>query len=624
MALLGLGTIVAGYRMRVWHLKKRQHMLNEKVEDRTETIRVEKEKNQQALATVIEQAQQLEQVDASRTRFFSHISHELRTPLTLLLGPINALLETDADTLSSSRRQQLRMAQRSAQRLVDLVDQLHDLAKVETGTLSVQAEYADIVATIAESVNAFNSLAIQHSITLTWEASPNTYVMAFDKTKVEKVVANLLSNAFEATDNGGTIRVTMQSANLDSNASERGIKLCVEDTGAGIPPDQQEYLQKHFDQESSTWTLGNPRLGIGLNLVHELVCLHGGTVDFDSKEGRGTRFTVYLMDQSEHVDGGTVNNPQPEPLSDLQLDGTRTFELPAAPFVPESDPAEGAPSPAEDDLSTTTAPPDAPEDDRPVVLIIDDDDDFRTYIRWHLSAQYHVKEAAGGHAGYEAAQRILPDIVLLDVMMPALDGFELCAMIKEHPDIDHIPVIMLTARADAESKVKGLDTGADAYLTKPFDSNELEVRIENLLASRRTLQEAFQRHGDDPDADVSPLSPSLPPTPDAEPELVESIETCIAASFSDPEFGATELAEGIALSPSHLRRKMKIHYDRTPIQLIRYRRLQAGAQLLRNQPDTTIGEVAYAVGFNSQSYFTRSFRDAFGQTPSAYRTEHGS
>ncbi|WP_176521669.1 hybrid sensor histidine kinase/response regulator transcription factor [Longimonas halophila] len=630
IALLGLGTIVAGYRMRIWHLEKRQRTLNKMVEARTETIRAEKEKNQQALATVIEQAQQLEQIDASRTRFFSHISHELRTPLTLMLGPINTLLNDPSDALSSEREQQLRMAQRSAQRLAQLVEQLHDLAKVETGTLSVQAEYADIVATIAEAVEAFNSLAMQHNITLTCDSTPGTYAMAFDKAKVEKVVGNLLSNALEATDDGGSIRVTVRPADAASNASERGVALTVEDTGAGIPTDQQDYLQQHFDQETSTWTLGNPRLGIGLNLVHELARLHGGRVDFDSEVGRGTRFTVYLMDQTDQVDDIEVDDAEPPPHPDATTAEKDASDVSAVPATSASSPSEDYSAPPEDESpEEAVAPANDPDDldekaDRPVVLVIDDDDDFRTYIRWHLAADYHVEEAAGGHAGYEAAQRILPDIVLLDVMMPALDGFELCAMIKEHPDIDHIPVIMLTARVDAESRVEGLDAGADAYLTKPFDANELEVRIENLLASRRTLQEAFQRRGGIPDADALAPSSSARPTPESEPELVESIETCIAECFSDPEFGATELAEEVALSASHLRRKMKMHYDRTPIQLIRYRRLQAGAQLLRNHPDTTIGEIAYAVGFNSQSYFTRSFRDAFGQTPSAYRAEHAS
>ena len=628
--LLGIGVLFGGYRMRVRALEKREQELNRKVEARTATIQAEERKTQEALATVMEQAEQLEQIDASRTRFFSHISHEFRTPLTLMLGPINALLESAGDVLNPDEKRQLRMARRSAQRLTQLVDQLHDLAKVETGTMSVQAEYGDIVAVIEEAVESFTSLAMQHDITLVWNEDLGSHTIAFDAVKVEKIASNLLANAFEATDEGGTIRTTLRTAAEAANTSKRGVALTVEDTGVGIPPDQQAYLQQHFDRETSTWTLGNPRLGIGLNLVHELTRLHGGWVDFDSEEGQGTRFTVYLMHQPDHVDheddteGHTLtadtNNPADTTPAGSPRNPSKEAEqkpdaLPQADARFESETSAEAASPDEETATEETTDE---ETDRPVVLVIDDDDDFRTYIRWHLAPDYRVEEAAGGHAGYEAAQRILPDLVLLDVMMPTLDGFELCTMIKEHPDIDHIPVIMLTARTDAESRIRGLGSGADAYLTKPFDTDELEVRIENLLASRRALQRAFQRRNGDgalPDAEGADAQPN----PDAEPELVESVETCIARHFTNPDFGAAELAEAVAMSPSHLRRKMKAHYDRTPIQLIRYRRLQAGAKLLRDEPDTTIGEVAYAVGFNSQSYFTRSFRDVFGQTPSEYR-----
>jgi len=620
IGLFGVAVLFIAYRMRMRALEQREQELSQKVEARTATIRAEEKKTQEALATVMKQAEQLEQIDASRTRFFSHVSHEFRTPLTLMLGPINALLKHAADTLSDEEKQQLRMARRSAQRLTQLVDQLHDLAKVETGTMSVQAEYDDIVAVVKEGVHSFDSLAMQHNITLVWRDGLGTHMMAFDAAKVEKIVANLLANAFEATDNGGTIRATLKAATEETDASERGVALTVEDTGVGIPPEQQTYLQQHFDRETSTWTLGNPRLGIGLNLVHELTRLHGGWVDFDSAEGRGTRFTVYLMHQPDHVNekDGSVGADNTKPHESSKSTATtiaRAHDI--EPDAPEPDAPEGESETSSRDELPSEAPPDE-GDDRPVILVIDDDDDFRTYIRWHLAPDYRVEEAAGGHPGYEAAQRILPDLVLLDVMMPTLDGFELCTMIKEHPDIDHIPIIMLTARADAESRVHGLDVGADAYLTKPFDTDELEVRIENLLASRRTLQRAFQRRNG-AEAPLDHEGSDARPNPDAEPELVESVETCIARCFTDPDFGPTELAEAVALSPSHLRRKMKEHYDRTPVQLIRYRRLQAGAKLLRDEPDTTIGEVAYAVGFNSQSYFTRSFRDVFGQTPSEYR-----
>jgi DNA-binding response OmpR family regulator len=245
------------------------------------------------------------------------------------------------------------------------------------------------------------------------------------------------------------------------------------------------------------------------------------------------------------------------------------------------------------------------------------------------------EEAEEGTAGYNLATTLLPDLVITDVMMAEMDGFELCRAIKQDPNIDHIPVIFLTARADSEDKVEGLDVGADAYLTKPFEPEELVARVENLIATRRSLRESFREEranrdtvgtGRDPDPgaeNVEVAEEALPSTAEREP-LKERIEETISENLIDPEFEVSDLATEVALSASQLRRRMKEMYDYTPVQLIRRRRLEAGARLLRDRPDATIGEVAYAVGFNSQSYFSRSFRDEFGTSPSQYRARHES
>nr|WP_272509269.1 response regulator [Salinibacter ruber] len=247
-----------------------------------------------------------------------------------------------------------------------------------------------------------------------------------------------------------------------------------------------------------------------------------------------------------------------------------------------------------------------------------------------MEPEYRVEEAHDGAEGYTLARTLLPDLVISDVMMPEVDGFELCRKIKQDPDIDHVPVVFLTARADLEDKVEGLDVGADAYLTKPFEPEALIARIENLIATRRTLRESFRdagtaggksRHSSDEAGNGAEKGKeALPPTAEAAP-LRDRIEEAIAERLTDPDFGVSELATATALSASQLRRRMKAMYDRTPVQLIRHRRLEAGARLLQERADVTIGEVAYAVGFNSQSYFSRSFREAFGVPPSQYRGE---
>ncbi len=276
--------------------------------------------------------------------------------------------------------------------------------------------------------------------------------------------------------------------------------------------------------------------------------------------------------------------------------------------------------------------PDAEAEDRTTVLVIDDDAVICTLVRAHLEPEYRVEEAHDGAEGYALARHLLPDLVITDVMMPRVDGFELCRTIKEDPDIDHVPVVFLTARTDLEDKVEGFDTGADAYLTKPFEPKELIARIENLIATRRALRESFRAGGDDgagrgaraeatgPKTEgLKNAEAALPPTA-ASGSLEERIEETIAEHLTDPEFGVSELASATALSASQLRRRMKEIYDRPPVQLIRRRRLEAGARLLRERTNATIGEVAYAVGFNSQSYFSRSFRDEFGTSPSQYRS----
>jgi DNA-binding response OmpR family regulator len=273
-----------------------------------------------------------------------------------------------------------------------------------------------------------------------------------------------------------------------------------------------------------------------------------------------------------------------------------------------------------------TLPSDA--DDRPTILVIDDNLVICTLLRAHLEPEYRVIEAHDGAEGYALARSILPDLVLTDVMMPEVDGFELCRQIKEDPDVDHVPVAFLTARADLEDKVEGYEEGADAYITKPFEPEALIARIESLIATRQTLRESFEAE-DDPAAaaeteisagGVENAEAALPPTAETN-SLKEEIEDTIAEHLTDPEFGVSDLASKMALSPSQLRRRMKEIYERTPVQLIRRRRLEAGARLLRERTDATIGEMAYAVGFNSQSYFSRSFREEFGSSPSRFRSE---
>ncbi len=597
VGLLGIVALGGAYWIRTAALGKRKEELERTVQARTEELRREKQKTKEALDLAQDQARRLERIDASKSRFFARISHEFRTPLTLTLGPVDYVLESDHITLRDDERNQLRIAQRNATRLARLVNQLHDLAKLETGTMTLQPEQRDIVAFVSDSVWTFQGLAEHRNITLTFASDTEGHLFVFDPPKIEKVIANLLTNAFQATRPGDRIEVTLDTSHEYEEASSETVVIRVEDTGTGMPSSQFEYLQATFQADENTgWDHEEGYIGIGLNLVNELVALHDGQVHIQSKEGIGTTFTIHLPQQE-------VDETAPPTTSPGSSDaGGRPLQLAERALSLE----DNKHARSEDDL---------PENDQTTVLIVDDNADFRSYLRWHLEPAYRVVEAENGTAGYQTARSLLPDIAVVDIMMPGMDGLALCQAIKNHPDVDQIPVIFLTALDDSESRVQGYEVGGDAYLTKPFNGEELKALIENLVSARQTLRPSnngadnasLQRHGGDN---------NLP--------FDKQLESIIEAQLADPDFGVAELASAMAMSPSQLRRQMDMYYDRTPVQLIRYRRLEAGAKLLKTKSKATIGEVAYAAGFNSQSYFSRSFKKAFGVSPSVYRKRHES
>ncbi len=603
IALVAIAALGGAYRIRTTTLKKRKAELEHTVQVRTEALRHEKQKAKEALDLAEEQTKRLERVDSAKSRFFARISHEFRTPLTLTLGPIDNVLDADPAALGPDEHKQLHMARRNATRLTRMVDQLHDLAQLETGIMAIEPETRDIVAFVSECIWTFQGLAERRNIKLAFDANTESQVVAFDPSKIEKVIASLITNAFQATSSGGSIQVVLQTQHTSQmspqDASAEGTVLIVEDTGTGMPPEQFQYLRALFQKDDSDgWCHNDQFIGIGLNLVNELVALHGGTIHLQSREGAGTTFTVYLPEQdlADTTRDETVSDDAP-----ALINSDRALQLAEQVLGLEGE----QPHPDEQPQG---------EDDKTTVLIIDDNADFRAYLRWHLEPAYRVIEAKDGTKGYQKARSLLPDIVIADIMMPEMDGLALCESIKTHPDINQIPVIFLTAVNDSETRVQGYEVGGDAYLTKPFSAEELKALVNSLVGARQALREDVDEaiDNDEPNKSSSRLQ-MLP--------FDEQLENVINARLSDPEFGVAELAEAMALSTSQLRRKVNTYYDRTPVQLIRYRRLESGAALLHDRPDATVGEVAYAAGFNSQSYFSRAFKEAFGASPSAYRKQ---
>jgi len=598
---------------------------------RLDAARADEEAAREALQAAQEKIETLEEMSTARSQFLEEISHTFRRPLTLTLGPIDALLDGQFGALSDEVRTQLRLAERNGTRLLWLVNQLLDLAELETGSMSLVPTEGHLPRFVARSLQSFEDLAERRGVRLGFESSLDAPTAWFDEANMERMLANLLSGAFRVAGEGGSVQVAVRPV-ADAADDEPGaaqdapttaLELVVEHTGAQEVPRPADQLFGTGDEASPHPDPEHIRTGLGLRLVGELADLHGGKLRIDRSVGSKVRYVVRLPRRPAAQHGNEARTAGSAPAAADETAPNDAERGPLALSRRALARREGASDP--EDPS-----PDAAEDDRTTVLVIDDNSVICTLVRAHLEPEYRVREAHDGAEGYALARSLLPDLVITDVMMPEVDGFELCRKIKEDPDIDHVPVVFLTARADVEDKVEGLDVGADAYLTKPFEPEELIARTENLIATRQTLRASFRGAdaaaggpADGPAATeggVENAKAALPSTAE-ESSLRDRIEEAIAEHLTDPDFGVAELAAATALSASQLRRRMKTIYDRTPVQLIRRRRLEAGARLLKEREDVTIGEVAYAVGFNSQSYFSRSFRDEFDVPPSEYRSE---
>jgi len=576
--LLGLGLAGGiGYgavRWRTRQLEARSRALEAEVAARTEEIHRQN-------AQLAEQAERLAALDAVKSRFFANISHEFRTPLTLTLGPVEDILSGAHGPVPASIEDRLQLVYRNANRLLRLINQLLDLARLETGHMELAATPIDLVETLDDIVLAFTPLAERRKITLTFKATTDRLRVYVDPDKLEKIAANLLSNAFKATEAGDHICVRVRD-------TEDHAEIAVDDTGVGIPPEDLPHIFDRFAQQAETQH-GGAGTGIGLNLTKEFVELHGGTIDVTSTPDVGTTFTVCLPLGRAHLrDEQIVEDTAPAPHAL----------------------ASAAPAPARPDAPDPAA--DAPTSEQPTVLVVDDNPDIRAYVRAHLEPDYHVAEAADGVEGVEQAQALLPDCIVADVMMPRQDGYALAEQLKADPDLNHVPLILLTARAEEADKIEGLTVGADDYLTKPFNARELVLRIHNQIAARHRLREKFR--------DTVVLAPSEVEIESADAQFLEGVKAVIEAHLTDETFGVPDLAASVALSESQLQRRVKALTDQTPVQLIRTMRLERAAQLLE-QETGTITEIAYAVGFNSYAHFARSFKQHFNCTASEYVAE---
>lgn len=531
----------------------------------------------------VEHANRLAALDEAKNRFFTNISHEFRTPLTLIIGPLEDLLADPK--LAEPTAQQLKPALRNAKRLLQLIHQLLDVSKLEAGKLTLQAREVDMNRFLHHLTQAFAPLAERQHIDFAADLPSESVLLYVDPDHFEKIVVNLIANAFKFTPAEGRIRLTLRIE--DAHAL-----ITVQDNGAGIASEKLPFVFERFYQVDEPSIALHSGTGIGLALTKELTVLHGGTIDATSSVGFGSTFAVRL------------------PLGRAHLTPEQIAASPTAPSRQDLDVAllsEG------DGASEVLVP--SLGSNQTTVLIVDDNADVRAYVKRHLLPRYRVLEATNGAEALTLAREVLPDLIVSDVMMPEMDGYALCQALKHDDELDYVPVILLTARAEQEDKLQGLAEGADDYLTKPFSGRELAARVDNLITSRHRLRLRFSLTA------TPTQTPPTQPVANTNEVFLAQVQTAIEEHLGDEHFSVERLAEAVHMSRVHLFRRLRALRDCTPTEWIWEIRLARAQQLLDGNAGS-VSEVAYAVGFKSVSHFSKRFRNQFGLSPSAYRKQH--
>jgi len=547
------------------------------LETKVKTRTFELQKAQNELSKTI---QLLREAQQSQSRFFANISHEFRTPLTLIFGPASDIEENSTDV---EAKKNAGLIKRNADRLYNLVNQLLDLSKFEAGKMKLSTTEQNIIPLIRGLVLSFTSLAERKNIALNLKTNKEILKAYIDKEKLEKIINNLLSNAFKFTPEGGEI--IFYVGQRDNN-----VEIKVSDTGTGIPKERIDKIFNRFYQVDGSHTREREGTGIGLSLTKELVEIHRGKIILESKEGAGTTFTVLLPLGKEHL--------KQEEIVEKEVQEEKSETRKEVELIPE---LENRKEKTDLDVLFDT--------EKPLLLIVEDNSDVRKYIISHLEKDYRIQEAVDGEDGWNRAVKQIPDLIISDIMMPKMDGFELCEKLKTDERTSHVPIIMLTAKATSKDKIEGYETGADDYIMKPFDAKELKARIKNLIEIRKKLQEKFRSEDF--------ISPKEFSSLDA--QFIQKAIGIINEHISEENFSIEEFAGETALSRRQLHRKLTALTGKTPSQFLRLLRLARAKTLIKEKKET-ISEISYQVGFNSPAYFNKCFKEEYGYSPGELNT----
>jgi len=556
-----------------------------------------------ALELEHEHAEELEQVDQMKSKFFANISHEFRTPLTLIEGPVKQLVE---GSFSGNIKAQYRLILRNTRRLLRMINQILDLSKIDAGHMNLRASLINVVPLLKGLVMTFASKADQKNITIDLGIAENEIPLFLDKEKFETIITNLMSNALKFTPENGKIGVSLRITHPPSSPFFKGeidsplresennskfqiskaalVEISISNTGPHIPPERLDKIFNRFSHFDETKHSNHESTGIGLALTKELVELHKGSIQVMSTADEGTTFSLTFHLGSEHLTPDQILDNDAVLASNDKPD----FEV----------------SPEKPVVITPT-----PQSDKPVILMVDDNDDVRQFVHSGLESSFSFIEAENGLKGYKSAAEEIPDLIISDVMMPEMDGFELCGKLKQDERTSHIPVILLTARAATPDKLRGLETGADDYIAKPFSTEELLIRVRNLIDQRERIHEHFQKEHH--------IQPDDIPLRSLDKQFMIKAMEVIEGKMEDPTFDVEEFVDNLHLSRSVLYRKIKALTGESVKHFIRTVRLNRAASILKSK-SASVTETAYQVGFRNPAYFAECFQKQFGVSPSQY------
>lgn len=541
----------------------------------------------QQLKSRIEQdkkeAERVHELDQLKLKFLTNLSHEFRTPISLILGPVDSILNKQKNGPEFT---QLSMIKRNAKRLLNLVNQLLDFRKMEEQELKLHLAEGNLIAFVKDVSDSFLDLSERKKIALTFKSSIPEFYTVFDHDKIERILFNILSNAFKFTPEGGKIDFEVEKkAPQAADGNTTWLSLQFHDTGIGIPGDKKEIIFERFFQNPTTVSILNQGTGIGLSITREFVKMHGGTIEVDSEVGQGSTFRILLpFTEMEKLSGENR-----EPASENEPETAAEDVFPAYTAATEVMVNQGATAPS--------------------VLLVEDNDDFRFYLKENLRRHYKVIEASNGLEGWQKALANHPKLIVSDISMPHMNGIELCKKIKSDKRTSHIPVILLTAFTGEKEQIAGLQTGANDYITKPFNFEILNAKVKNLLVLNDSLKTAYSKQ-------VDILSPEVEVSSSSD-KLLHDVMQYVEDNLTDTQLSVETLSRHVGMSRSTLYSKLLELTGQTPVEFIRSVKLNKAAQLLE-KTDMTIAEIAYTAGFTTPTYFAKSFKAKFNMLPSEY------